>query len=98
LLESALGQAQTTYGYTSDIHEAAAQYCISLAKNHAFLDGNKRIAADCMVTFLVLNGIEPTFDAAQLFDWTMQVAMSKLDRAGLAVLLRGHSSSKRSSK
>lgn len=98
LLESALGQAQTTYGYTSDIHEAAAQYCISLAKNHPFLDGNKRIAADCMLTFLVLNGVEPTLDAAQLFDWTMQVAMSDMNRPGLAALLRAHSSVKRRTK
>ena len=38
LLESALGQAQSTYVYTNDIYEAAAQYCLSLAKNHPFLD------------------------------------------------------------
>jgi len=98
LLESALGQAQTTYAYTSDIHEAAAQYCISLAKNHPFLDGNKRIGADCMVTFLVLNGIQPTFDASQLFDWTMQAAMSNIDRPSLAALLREYSHSKRRAK
>lgn len=98
LLESALGQAQTTYGYTSDIHEAAAQYCVSLAKNHPFLDGNKRIAADCMLTFLVLNGIEPTLDSVQLFEWTMQVAMSNMDRSELATLLREHSTTRRGSK
>lgn len=95
LLESALGQAQSTYAYTSDIYEAAAQYCLSLAKNHPFLDGNKRVAADCMVTFLVMNRIDPNMDSAQLFNWTMQVAMGDLDRAGLAVLLREHSKSKR---
>jgi death-on-curing protein len=95
LLESALGQAQTTYAYTNDIYEAAAQYCISLGKNHPFLDGNKRIAADCMLTFLVLNGIDPTLDAAQLFDWTMKVAMSEMDRPELAALLHGHSIVKR---
>lgn len=95
LLESALGQAQTTYAYTKDIFEAAAQYCISLGKNHPFLDGNKRIAADCMLTFLVLNGIDPTLDAAQLFDWTMKVAMSEMDRQELANLLREHAIVKR---
>ena len=91
LLESALGQAQNTYLYTNDVFEAAAQYCVSIAKNHPFLDGNKRIAAACMLTFLVLNRIEPTSTSAQLFDWTMQVAIGKLDRQGLAVLLREHS-------
>ena len=98
LLESALGQAQSTYSYTNDVHEAAAQYCVSLAKNHPFLDGNKRIAADCMLTFLVMNRIEPTMDSAQVFDWTMQVAMSELDREALAALLRQHSKSKRRSQ
>jgi len=95
LLESALGQAQSTYVYTNDIYEAAAQYCLSLAKNHPFLDGNKRIAAACMLTFLVMNRIEPTMDSAQLFDWTMRIAMGDLDRPGLAILLREHSKSRR---
>lgn len=90
-LESAVGQAQQTFAYTDDLHETAAQYCISLAKNHPFLDGNKRIGADCMLTFLVLNGIEPTMTSAQLFEATMRVAVGKLDRAKLAEFLRAHS-------
>jgi death-on-curing protein len=91
LLESALGQAQQTYVYTNDIHEAAAQYGVSLAKNHPFLDGNKRTAADCMLSFLVLNGIEPTLTPEQLFEWILQMAVGELDRAGLAKRLRTHS-------
>jgi death on curing protein len=98
LLESALGQVQSTYAYTSDLYEAAAQYCLSLAKNHPFLDGNKRIAADYMLTFLVLNRIEPTFNSAQLFDWTMRIAMSEMDHTELAVLLRTHSKPMRGKK
>ncbi len=48
-----------------------------------------------MLTFLVMNRIEPTLDSAQLFDWTMRVAIGDLDRPGLAVLLREHAQSKR---
>src|SRR3990172_139005 len=70
LLESALGQARQTFDYTDDIYQAAAQYCVSLAKNHPFVDGNKRTASDSMLTFLVLNGIQPTLTSGQLFDWT----------------------------
>ena len=73
LLESALGQAQQTYAYTKDVYEAAAQYCFSRAKNHPFVDGNKRTAADCMLTFLVLNRLEPTLTVEQLFEWTLRV-------------------------
>lgn len=91
LLESALGQAQQTYAYTKSIYEAAAQYCFSLAKNHAFVDGNKRTAADSMLTFLVLNRIEPTLTVEQLFEWTLRVAIGKLDRPALAALLKEHS-------
>lgn len=86
LLESALGQARQT----SALHEAAAQYCVSLAKNHPFVDGNKRTAADCMLTFLVLNGLEPTLTNEQLFESTLKAAIGKLSRPELAKLLRAH--------
>jgi len=91
LLESALGQARQTFEYTNDIFQAAAQYCVSLAKNHPFVDGNKRTAADCMLTFLVLNGVEPKLTSEQLFEWTLLVAIGKLDRQRLAQLLQDHS-------
>jgi death-on-curing protein len=95
LLESALGQARQTYAHTKDLFEAAAQYGVSIAKNHPFLDGNKRTAADCMLTFLVLNGIEPTLTPAQLFEWMLQVAVGELDRPALAKRLREHSRRRR---
>ena len=91
LLESALGQAQQTYAYKKNIYEAAAQYCISLAKNHPFVDGNKRTAAACMLTFMLLNRIEPTLTPDQLFEWTLRVAIGTLDRSALAKLLREYS-------
>ncbi len=91
LLESALDQAQQTFRYTDGLFEAAAQYCVSIARNHPFLDGNKRVAAACMLVFLVLNKIEPAMASAELFEWTMQVAIGKLNRADLAELLRQHS-------
>lgn len=95
LLESALGQAQQTHAYTGDLYETAAQYAVSPAKNHPFLDGNERTAADCMLTFLVLNGVEPTLTSEQLFEWTLQVAIGELKRSGLAERLRKHSRRRR---
>ena len=44
-----------------------------------------------MLTFLVLNRIEPTLTVEQLFEWTLRVAIGTLDRPELAVLLREHS-------
>ena len=95
-LESALGAAEQTFAHTDSLHEAAAQYLVSLSRNHPFLDGNKRIAAACMVVFLDLNGIEPTFGSAELFEWTMEVAVGALKREPLAERLRR--SSRRKSK
>ena len=90
-LESALGAAEQTFVYTDSLHQAAAQYLVSLSRNHSFLDGNKRIAAACMLVFLDLNGIEPTFDSAKLFEWTMEAAIGAVKREQLAERLREHS-------
>ena len=97
-LESALGTAEQTFAYTDSLHEAAAQYLVSLSRNHPFLDGNKRIAAACMLVFLDLNGIEPTFGSADLFEWTMETAVGALKREGLAQRLRQHSRKRSRSK
>ena len=89
-LESALGAAEQAFAYTDDPYEAAAQYLVSLSRNHPFLDGNKRLAAACMLVFLDLNGIEPAFGPAELFEWTMEVAVGALKREQLAERLRRH--------
>ncbi len=54
LIESALLRPQT--GYYSDLVEQAAALWESLAMNHGFIDGNKRVAFACMDIFLGLNG------------------------------------------
>ena len=97
-LESALGAAQQPFAYTDSLHQAAAQYLVSLSRKHPFLDGNKRIAAACMLVFLDLNGIEPTFGSADLFEWTMEAAVGALKREQLAERLRRHSRRKQEKK
>ena len=56
LVEAALLRPQT--GYYNDLIEEAAALWESLAMNHGFVDGNKRIAFACMEIFLDLNGIQ----------------------------------------
>lgn len=56
LLEAALFRPQT--GYYADLVEEAAALWESLAQNHAFVDGNKRIAFAATYTFLAINGVE----------------------------------------
>lgn len=90
LLESALGAAEQTWSYTNDMFQTAAQYCYSLANNHPFLDGNKRVAAACMLIFLVSNNLKPTMTNTQLYDWVISVATNEVSRDDLAELLRKH--------
>lgn len=67
LLESALARPQNLHHYenVSDVARLAASYGLGLAKNHAFIDGNKRIAFIAIGVFLRLNGYRLTADQAQ---------------------------------
>ena len=57
LLESALARPLNRAGYGEpDIAELGALYAIAIARNHPFVDGNKRTAWAALVTFLDLNG------------------------------------------
>jgi death-on-curing protein len=55
LLEAALFRPQT--GYYADLIEEAVSLWESLAQNHAFIDGNKRVAFAAVYTFLAINGV-----------------------------------------
>jgi death-on-curing protein len=61
LLEAAVFRPQS--GYYDDLVHQAAALMESLANNHAFLDGNKRISLACTDTFLRINGFYLELDA-----------------------------------
>jgi death on curing protein len=57
MLESALARPQNLYSYKQvDLFSLTAAYGYGIAKNHAFIDGNKRTAFMVMFTFLQVNG------------------------------------------
>jgi len=63
ILRSALERPINKWRYEqSELAELAAAYAFGLAKNHAFVDGNKRVAFMSMMIFLVKNGVR--FDPA----------------------------------
>lgn len=66
LLESALARPQNLLAYNAkaDIFDLAASYAYGLARNHAFVDGNKRAAFLSMGIFLAINGY--AFKAGQI--------------------------------
>ncbi len=77
LLESALETPFQRFGETDpypSIRQKAARLGFGLIRNHAFLDGNKRIGAHAMLVFLSLNGIELTYTQSDLSDLILAVA------------------------
>jgi death on curing protein len=90
LLDSALMQPEATYYYAQgDLCAIAASYAFHIAQNQPFLDGNKRTAIGSALLFLKANGIAVhTFDGAQLYDAMIAIAEKRLDKAGLAAVLR----------
>jgi len=90
-LESALARPanKATYG-TPTIHELAAAYVCGLARDHAFVDGNKRTAIVAAGTFLLLNGYGLTANDAELYTFTMGIAAGEIDEDGAAAFFRDH--------
>ena len=91
LLASAVLTPQSTFGGKSpyaDVIEVAAAYLFYLCGNHAFIDGNKRTAMMAAIVFLRLNGVEPAPDSDDWEELVLEVASSKLDRAGTTRRLR----------
>ena len=70
LLESALDRPRNKWSYeNAELPELAAAYAFAIARNHPFIDGNKRTSLLALYTFLGVNGIDfnvPEADAAAM--------------------------------
>ncbi|WP_411035244.1 type II toxin-antitoxin system death-on-curing family toxin [Shinella sp. BYT-45] len=87
--ESALSRpVNKAYYGCEDIFELAAAYLYGLAKNHAFVDGNKRIAVVAAAVFLMDNGFEIATDDATLYTFVLAVAAGEIDEEGASRFLR----------
>lgn len=88
-LESALGRPMNRAGYGEpDLAELAAAYAFGIAKNHPFIDGNKRAALLALVTFLGLNDIDFVADEGQAVLMIRGLAAGEIDEAGLTRWIR----------
>src|SRR5271155_4191667 len=89
LLESALGRPQNKWAYEeSELPELAAAYAYGIARNHPFVDGNKRTSLLAMYTFLGLNGVDfivPESDAAAMI---LSLAAGEVSEESLARWIR----------
>ena len=81
MLDSALNNPFQSFGgkelYPS-IQAKAAQLCFGLVKNHAMIDGNKRLGAHVMLVFLALNGYELSYSQKELSDIILALASGEI--------------------
>lgn len=73
-----------------DENASAAAYAFGLARNHAFVDGNKRTAIVTAMLFLAINGYRMTADDGQVHVFTMALAAGEIDETGAAAFFRDH--------
>ena len=92
LLESTLARPKATaFGQDAyaTLDEKAAALLHSLARNHALIDGNKRLALAGLIAFYGLNGRRLTLTNDAVYDFVMAVATGELDAvADIAQALR----------
>jgi death on curing protein len=89
LIESALARPQNLAAYGSpDAADLAAAYACGIAKNHGFLDGNKRTAWVTARTFLAENNLNLRFEQIEGFLFMTSVADGTTDEPGAAEWFR----------
>ena len=92
LLESAAARPKHLAAYgPASAFDLAAAYAFGLARNHPFIDGNKRIALVASLTFLALNGWEVQAEETATVLVFVDLAAGKLDEKQLARWLEANS-------
>ena len=89
MLESALGRPQNKWSYgETDMPALAAAYAFGIARNHPFVDGNKRAALLSIIVFLGLNGIDFLADQAEAVVIIQDLAAGIVNEDGLSRWIR----------
>jgi death on curing protein len=89
-LDSALARARNRLAYgDADLAALAAAYAFGLARNHPFVDGNKRVATVTAELFLALNGVALDLADAEIVSIGLTLASGELEEDALAARLRG---------
>jgi death-on-curing protein len=89
LLESALNRPLNKSSYESaELPELAAAYAYGIARNHPFVDGNKRTALLAMYTFLGVNGVDFIVAEADAAAMILSLAAGEVSEESLARWIR----------
>ena len=93
LLDSAINAPFQKFGGDDlfpTVQQKAARLCFGIIKNHAFIDGNKRIGTHTMLVFLALNGIEISYTQKELYQTILDLASGKLELDSLTLWIIEH--------
>jgi len=91
LLESTLSRPRHLWRYEQpDIPDLAAAYAFGIARNHPFVDGNKRTALTAAFVFLAINGHEVEAEEAEVVVMTVDLAAKSIHQEQYASWLRDH--------
>lgn len=91
LFESAMARPLNLVAYGDpDVADLAAAYGVGLAKNHPFVDGNKRVAFLAVGLFLAINGQRLVASQAEATLTMLDVAAGALEEAAFAAWIRAH--------
>lgn len=91
LLQSAIARPINTHGYgEADLCALAAAYAFGIARNHPFLDGNKRTAWVMARVFLKLNDVVLSFDKGDATRTMLTLAAGESSEEALAEWFRAH--------
>lgn len=93
LLESALAAPFASFGSEElypTLVQKAARLGYGLVKNHAFIDGNKRIAAHAMLVFLAVNGVELRYTQQELSGIFLKLAADEAQYEDLLAWIKEH--------
>ncbi len=89
LLESALGRPQNKWAYEkAELPDLAAAYGFGVARNHPFVDGNKRTALLAIYTFLGINGVDFIVPEAEAAAMILSLAAGEVSEESLARWIR----------
>jgi death on curing protein len=91
LLDSALNRPKNKFAYgEQDLSMLASAYAFGIAKNHAFVDGNKRTAFMAAYVFLGVNGHELEAPEPEVVDVMNRLASGKITEAAFAEWIKAH--------
>lgn len=89
MLDSALDRPRNRWAYEqADLPELAAAYAFGIARNHPFVDGNKRTSLLALYTFLGVNGVEFIVPEAEAAAIILALAAGDVDEVGLTRWIR----------